>query len=111
MCVIIFFFFFSSRRRHTRWNCDWSSDVCSSDLLGKAAQFGSADWVAPIGHVACEEVGDLPGAFLGVKRAGAIDECAARLNHFGGGGEETLLYEGEARDIVGCSEMEHIGVT
>src|SRR5689334_14224221 len=28
-----FFFFFSSRRRHTRWNCDWSSDVCSSDLF------------------------------------------------------------------------------
>src|SRR6266481_6797014 len=27
-------FFFSSRRRHTRWNCDWSSDVCSSDLPG-----------------------------------------------------------------------------
>src|SRR6516164_5841242 len=25
-------FFFSSRRRHTRWNCDWSSEVCSSDL-------------------------------------------------------------------------------
>src|SRR5689334_3258645 len=29
-------FFFSSRRRHTRWNCDWSSDVCSSDLPGYA---------------------------------------------------------------------------
>src|SRR5688572_31424427 len=29
-----FFFFFSSRRRHTRFDCDWSSDVCSSDLLG-----------------------------------------------------------------------------
>src|SRR5256886_3373994 len=27
-------FFFSSRRRHTRFDCDWSSDVCSSDLLG-----------------------------------------------------------------------------
>src|SRR5689334_24545917 len=26
-------FFFSSRRRHTSWNCDWSSDVCSSDLI------------------------------------------------------------------------------
>src|SRR3990167_8164964 len=25
--------FFSSRRRHTRFDCDWSSDVCSSDLL------------------------------------------------------------------------------
>src|SRR6266542_3826942 len=31
--VIIFFFFFSSRRRHTRCYRDWSSDVCSSDLL------------------------------------------------------------------------------
>src|SRR6266478_2859068 len=30
--VFIFFFFFSSRRRHTRFDCDWSSDVCSSDL-------------------------------------------------------------------------------
>src|SRR5947207_14138651 len=28
------FFFFSSRRRHTRSLCDWSSDVCSSDLTG-----------------------------------------------------------------------------
>src|SRR2546430_7299237 len=26
-------FFFSSRRRHTRFDCDWSSDVCSSDLM------------------------------------------------------------------------------
>src|SRR5689334_24047680 len=34
---IFFFFFFSSRRRHTRWNCDWSSDMCSSDLK----------WLAP----------------------------------------------------------------
>src|SRR5438034_8950484 len=32
-CVsLFFFFFFSSRRRHTRSLCDWSSDVCSSDL-------------------------------------------------------------------------------
>src|SRR5438270_2298113 len=26
-------FFFSSRRRHTRFDCDWSPDVCSSDLI------------------------------------------------------------------------------
>src|SRR2546430_5645647 len=38
LCVVFlifyyhFFFFFSSRRRHTRFDCDWSSDVCSSDL-------------------------------------------------------------------------------
>src|SRR5256886_6445608 len=30
------FFFFSSRRRHTRFDCDWSSDVCSSDLKNLA---------------------------------------------------------------------------
>src|SRR5437016_9673802 len=30
---LFFFFFFSSRRRHTRLVSDWSSDVCSSDLL------------------------------------------------------------------------------
>src|SRR6516164_7991557 len=29
----VLIFFFSSGRRHTRWNCDWSSDVCSSDLI------------------------------------------------------------------------------
>src|SRR5216683_3950405 len=33
MLVVCFFFFFSSRRRHTRSDRDWSSDVCSSDLL------------------------------------------------------------------------------
>src|SRR5262245_63132734 len=29
------YFFFSSRRRHTRCLSDWSSDVCSSDLMSK----------------------------------------------------------------------------
>src|SRR2546427_736314 len=33
MLICYLFFFFSSRRRHTRFDCDWSSDVCSSDLL------------------------------------------------------------------------------
>src|SRR5438034_5904948 len=33
VCIVVaFVFFFSSRRRHTRSLCDWSSDVCSSDL-------------------------------------------------------------------------------
>src|SRR6266480_1405173 len=35
-----FFFFFSSRRRHTRLTCDWSSDVCSSDLHGASIAGG-----------------------------------------------------------------------
>src|SRR2546430_1291825 len=38
------YFFFSSRRRHTRFDCDWSSDVCSSDLhSGARAQRGSPE--------------------------------------------------------------------
>src|SRR5579862_3841694 len=38
----MFFFFFSSRRRHTRWNCDWSSDVCSSDLRSRLREIDDA---------------------------------------------------------------------
>src|SRR5207237_5102951 len=34
-----FFFFFSSRIRHTRFKCDWSSDVCSSDLIAAIDPF------------------------------------------------------------------------
>src|SRR3989442_16006759 len=34
------FFFFSSRRRHTRCGRDWSSDVCSSDLIGRGTNYG-----------------------------------------------------------------------
>src|SRR2546430_4357247 len=37
--MYIHFFFFSSRRRHTRFDCDWSSDVCSSDLKKRAEEF------------------------------------------------------------------------
>src|SRR2546430_6934929 len=33
VAVLCICFFFSSRRRHTRFDCDWSSDVCSSDLM------------------------------------------------------------------------------
>src|SRR5207245_8712773 len=38
-CIFLLsiFFFFSSRRRHTRCYRDWSSDVCSSDLVVHAA--------------------------------------------------------------------------
>src|SRR2546430_9591198 len=36
MYTLVFSFFFSSRRRHTRFDCDWSSDVCSSDLTHHA---------------------------------------------------------------------------
>src|SRR2546430_6888374 len=43
-----FFFFFSSRRRHTRFDCDWSSDVCSSDLLFPTTTIGSFPQTAEV---------------------------------------------------------------
>src|SRR2546430_9896307 len=42
--LFILFFFFSSRRRHTRFDCDWSSDVCSSDL---------PKWLMQVAHHEC----------------------------------------------------------
>src|SRR5205814_7731398 len=37
------FFFFSSRRRHTRCLSDWSSDVCSSDLVTISGKKGGKE--------------------------------------------------------------------
>src|SRR5690242_19924027 len=45
---IFFFFFFSSRRRHTRLTCDWSSDVCSSDLIGMTQIFDEQGIAYPV---------------------------------------------------------------
>src|SRR2546430_12151560 len=85
----MFFFFFSSRRRHTRFDCDWSSDVCSSDLRAESGRPGAgarksgkagADLrlPVPVGTVVVDEetgavVADLeaPGAEAVVARGGA----------------------------------------
>src|SRR2546427_3286347 len=60
VCLMIWiFFFFSSRRRHTRFDCDWSSDVCSSDLSVKANgnKLAVVDSKATIQRHACKECG------------------------------------------------------
>src|SRR5260221_7338141 len=72
--ALSFFFFFSSRRRHTRSLCDWSSDVCSSDLL-PAFESTSRHW---------REERD----FLGARDrrtgldVGSVDGCADELGVF-----------------------------
>src|SRR6476661_6623237 len=54
---MIWIFFFSSRRRHTRFKCDWSSDVCSSDLSKGllTQQLVEGTWIRiaadPLAHV------------------------------------------------------------
>src|SRR5690242_21335268 len=52
--VDLMFFFFSSRRRHTRLTCDWSSDVCSSDLPDQL--LGLPESAAPIGQFLQDQV-------------------------------------------------------
>src|SRR5436309_7345534 len=47
--VDLVFFFFSSRRRHTRFSRDWSSDVCSSDLVDI-----SEHYVFQLAYMPCE---------------------------------------------------------
>src|SRR2546422_10374089 len=56
------FFFFSSRRRHTRCSRDWSSDVCSSDLLHRRiksnVQHQRQAAAVPVGHEPEDERAD-----------------------------------------------------
>src|SRR5207245_8182537 len=60
MFISFFFFFFSSRRRHTRCYRDWSSDVCSSDLVEEPlGRLHLRDRRADSGIL---EDGDAPGA-------------------------------------------------
>src|SRR2546428_10162865 len=56
-------FFFSSRRRHTRSDRDWSSDVCSSDLipgLVRGKQIPSAVLIMLWAHEALKSVRHVP---------------------------------------------------
>src|SRR4030066_2554362 len=86
ICVFIcFLFFFSSRRRHTRFKCDWSSDVCSSDL--EKAQIGQTE----------VRVGIMPGYGGNVRLMRLI----------GPGRAKEMIYTGK---IVNAVEAERIGL-
>src|SRR2546430_17730897 len=107
-------FFFSSRRRHTRFDCDWSSDVCSSDLeiplrrmrpanavRGAAAPGGRhvgggvpLPGLRPRGRVAHEPYGDSARRVPGREDRRGDDRLAARRK--GGGGGDAREGGGEA---------------
>src|SRR2546430_10278676 len=73
--LVFVVFFFSSRRRHTRFDCDWSSDVCSSDLFFTAP---ASALRSPGGESACAAVG-----CRGLRRARGgqpVDRKSTRLN-------------------------------
>src|SRR2546430_13609505 len=84
------FFFFSSRRRHTRFDCDWSSDVCSSDLAVSTAQM--PDTTARVRHGAARQalndsiaaVQAAAVAFRGDLRTASSDLVLARARRLPG---------------------------
>src|SRR2546426_9379655 len=71
------FFFFSSRRRHTRLQGDWSSDVCSSDLVRPAlADEPGCSPVARPGRRGRAPGRRAPSAALAVARVAPRSRCA-----------------------------------
>src|SRR5256886_2314529 len=74
------FFFFSSRRRHTRFGCDWSSDVCSSDLVFQIVAIGTQITEAITGLERTREIlnekleDDEPGRTVSLDRVNGMVE-------------------------------------
>src|SRR5688572_31123308 len=68
-------FFFSSRRRHTRFGCDWSSDVCSSDLDLEVSAFGCTELLDVRGDIRCA-----PSSTLLVQALLLVDGLTSRLS-------------------------------
>src|SRR2546427_8497718 len=79
-----FFFFFSSRRRHTRFDCDWSSDVCSSDLeLGEQGP-GEGHPIVPRhaqGHGARDDVDDLELVALEDRKSTRLNSSHSQISY------------------------------
>src|SRR6266481_2524826 len=106
-------FFFSSRRRHTRWNCDWSSDVCSSDL-GRDLSLDEALGSAEILQAQRKRLGMVQarnGCVHGVENLGTLMRRHARQPLII---EDAALYEvhdveGGAQDRTVFTEGEHLG--
>src|SRR6266581_8870585 len=87
MRLVFIGFFFSSRRRHTRWTGDWSSDVCSSDLVGRP--------LSPEGlAMALRRHSPDPWTLPRMIRAGSLTPLAAGLLSFLIDGRSTILIAG-----------------
>src|SRR5207237_6942497 len=76
------FFFFSSRRRHTRFKCDWSSDVCSSDLTALGRLAGIRDCVAVVRDIGGSR--QLVAFYAEADDAGTALSPQALSNHLAG---------------------------
>src|SRR2546430_8598649 len=91
-------FFFSSRRRHTRFDCDWSSDVCSSDLMPPSqTPAGAPAGVCEGGILGQETVAGMHGV-----RAGGARGIEDALNR------EIAFDSWRGADVHGAIGREHV---
>src|SRR5262245_63202321 len=94
LCSYSVYFFFSSRRRHTRCLSDWSSDVCSSDLVAPAGMEGMGIRSGVhLAHCRPDPVGGIDLALVG------IDEHADHDPGFGEAGDDALQRRLAPHDI------------
>src|SRR6266481_2180321 len=80
---------FSSRRRHTSWNCDWSSDVCSSDLASPTPAVEEGRLYVHFGSTGTACLDTRTGKTLWQRRD-------LRCDHFRGPASSPILY----RDLL-----------
>src|SRR5690606_26298803 len=103
-------FFFSSRRRHTRFSRDWSSDVCSSDLLSETMTdpFKEADATRKVltvpeeaeGRVDAWLAATLAGDFSRSRIKALIEEGAVRVNGAAIGEPKRKIHPGDRIEIA-----------
>src|SRR4051812_16337698 len=104
----VIFFFFSSRRRHTRLTCDWSSDVCSSDLNATVTlcHTGTRDLAAHVRRadivVAAVGVPGLVTADMVKEGATVADVGITRVVGEDGRGRYTGDVAPEVREVAGA---------
>src|SRR5437868_12427508 len=87
LSMTIVLFFFSSRRRHTRSKRDWSSDVCSSDLVSCLLLTSFADLVSRSFLSAAAIFFSASDARLAVAQVRSEERRVGKECRSGGGGE------------------------
>src|SRR5947207_6174868 len=115
--------FFSSRRRHTRLLCDWSSDVCSSDLMLQHARelaglgipfmfdpgqglpmFSGEELLAFVEQASYVAVNDYEGRMLEERTGRKLEEMAQELKALvlTRGAEGSIIYADVGRIEIPC---------
>src|SRR2546422_8578695 len=100
-----FFFFFSSRRRHTRCSRDWSSDVCSSDLVKAQA---TAELKATHSDLPLMMTDQVAGYinFYSTRGRGTLERALARSGRYDEMIRRVLKEEGVSQDLIYLAQAE-----